>query len=1576
MVWNKYRPRQYLLLTLALTLILAVQITSNPATGESSTGTTTISLTPCADAYTVSSTPGTNHGSDTTLIVGRGILWQTTYTEYTLIRFDVSDIPANAQIISAELQLYQHTISGNGPYNVEMYSLQDAWEEDSVTFANQPQPDALLSTKSLPQTPALVTWDVTNIVRHWVAGTYPNWGLMLIPEENRLFSAQFYSREATDHPPRLIIQYVGPTPTPTPTPTSTPTVTPSPTPTVTPTPTAYPDLNVTGIWLQQGQICYQIWNRGWAPAYAPHTSALVIDGQVVAQDTIGNQSIQARERLNRCFPQYTWQCSGASDTVRVCADVDDRVPESDEQNNCHQVQWPCDQQAPQFVEGPRVSDITDHSAQVCWETDEPSRGIVFYDDTAETFTHQVQDTSLLTRHCVTLKPLSAATVYHYYVEVEDTASNTRRSESATFETASLPDTSSPTAAFTLPGTLSGRIPWDVDAVDDIGVDRVVFMVDGRPVHTDYTPPFNWYVDTRDLSEGPHTFSVRAVDKAGNVRSVVATGTVRNQFPEELSPVHVRILSPAAGTEVETGNVAVSVEVTHDQGWPVRTLTYKVDNHTVATHGLPCRGSVFVGGARREICDGEPPFRDTYMLDTSSLPEGAHAIEVIAEDEYGNTGRATVEIQVVHGARLTVTRSVERYGNYFEISLTLTNRGDRAAESVRIMDMHIALVPVEKAYVNGVPITCAVYRGYYRGDFLMECTVDSIPPHESRTLRYKGVVALLSGGITDAHTIGAHLLIQYEDQDLTYDELSVQNLRDMRAAVAAADYLIVTQPEALEHHMWHARVLYTSEGHYSRTELGPVPSSREFGHLYSLMAELAIQKQGVLGFLSTRPYYLASLLTPTGAWGRLFMRGAPSHYGLKYMLIVGDNNVVPSFNYPTSKYPKDTGGRIRNTDYPYGDVDEDLNTLELAVGRIVGEHYEFVVRALESALADTSYQRRAALLNSGPEGWWEMFAREVRLVRNILQSHGMPRGNITVIDNEAYTTPANLLSNALTILGTWACEIADCTRSTTATGDEILTGCRQTPLEDRITYLQERYSWNNWTKVRAAVCQYDDDPKTVEIPPPPEDYAELIQKIDIEDAKNVEHARRNWAREHDCDAGGACVEEIHIPYRLFPSPESASRALLNDVEDALDGQKDVMYVNKHGAPGAWYTFMERRFDQGAEPSHPLVWVNACLTGKYDSEEPWAFSAQNVSAPESAARAGASAYVGAVEVAPAVTSDEMAHEFFDTWAGSRDPVGEVLRRLREDRWTQGGLQKYAALIFNLFGDPKAGMEWGTASTRQMSAPRPRAQTAPPTTLNVDIPDYYVRTVNGEDWVTIPGGRFLYTDAGRPIVPYKSITITVPSGYQVQDVTLVSKSDLEERTGLHVPIYRDIVDPYPPEYMEPVAGWFPLVDYTWTTVAHREEGRTLLLNVYPFHYDPATARSRFYRHFVFRITYVQTPATIVDARLNRTMYHQNDHTARLDVWIQQISQTPQHARLSVVIREVATETVKHSFPTRALHEWQGLGSVSYTWDPTTLGVGMYALNIRLVDAQDRLWAEKVVYFEVKDTRRYEMHFPVLKK
>ena len=98
-----------------------------------------------------------------------------------------------------------------------------------------------------------------------------------------------------------------------------------------------PDLKITDVWSEDSTIYYRIKNTGGKSAGASSTS-LTVDGAPITSDYVA--SLSSRASRTESF-DYTWNCTGTSSRVTVCADHAGDVEEYNEDNNCRSRTWIC-----------------------------------------------------------------------------------------------------------------------------------------------------------------------------------------------------------------------------------------------------------------------------------------------------------------------------------------------------------------------------------------------------------------------------------------------------------------------------------------------------------------------------------------------------------------------------------------------------------------------------------------------------------------------------------------------------------------------------------------------------------------------------------------------------------------------------------------------------------------------------------------------------------------------------------------------------------------------------------------------------------------------------------------------------------------------------------------------------------------------------------------------------------------------------------------------------------------------------------------------------------------------------------
>ena len=162
------------------------------------------------DSYISSANPNANYGGlNTTRIgyeAGGGGAMR------IVLQFDLSTIPANVTINSAEFQYYlaESRPSSDAPMPFLAQFMNASWSEYGVTWNNA----SYLGGPSLPigEVPGTVGWhysDGTAAVQAWHSGSRANFGVLITgderPELNR--SRLFFSREQVGYFPRLVIDY-------------------------------------------------------------------------------------------------------------------------------------------------------------------------------------------------------------------------------------------------------------------------------------------------------------------------------------------------------------------------------------------------------------------------------------------------------------------------------------------------------------------------------------------------------------------------------------------------------------------------------------------------------------------------------------------------------------------------------------------------------------------------------------------------------------------------------------------------------------------------------------------------------------------------------------------------------------------------------------------------------------------------------------------------------------------------------------------------------------------------------------------------------------------------------------------------------------------------------------------------------------------------------------------------------------------------------------------------------------------------------------------------------------------------
>ena len=159
------------------------------------------------DAYTQSSTPNQNFGTNANLRVATGV--------NSHLKFDLSSLPSGTSandIAKATLKLWVNTVTTTGSFDVRRIT--GVWNEATITSNAAPSTggvEVIGVTLTAQDVDSFVTIDLTPLVRDWLDGVVPNNGLALVANAVNT-NVRFDSKEngQTSHEPRLEIFLKGP----------------------------------------------------------------------------------------------------------------------------------------------------------------------------------------------------------------------------------------------------------------------------------------------------------------------------------------------------------------------------------------------------------------------------------------------------------------------------------------------------------------------------------------------------------------------------------------------------------------------------------------------------------------------------------------------------------------------------------------------------------------------------------------------------------------------------------------------------------------------------------------------------------------------------------------------------------------------------------------------------------------------------------------------------------------------------------------------------------------------------------------------------------------------------------------------------------------------------------------------------------------------------------------------------------------------------------------------------------------------------------------------------------------------
>jgi len=766
---------------------------------------------------------------------------------------------------------------------------------------------------------------------------------------------------------------------------------------------ALPDLVITDVWSDQGQICYQIQNIGNGASPGGHETVLYLDGQNRATDLIQTE-LAPEQRLTRCF-SLKWVCTPPQQKVLACANAFGKVTEASTDNNCREELWKCDNDTPLIISGPTVSDITQTSALVKWNTDEDGDSQVEYDEESGLFGMQESSQQPSTYHQTKLTGLKPSTVYQYRVRSADPSGNVVVSKPGFFETLPAEDGVPPTlSAFTIDRVAGDALRYKVSvpASDNICLERVELYLDGQLVGTDYAPSSKtagvasgqgggWF--EFDVLPGvigtpysqfftKHQVLARAMDCAGTPAVIdLPWHPEPDPFDGELyflSPEEDYVLYIAGTTAPPGSSLNISVHAVEYEAEECPSWTGDIDcRHRETTVE---RVEFYVDDDDHPLCISEADQREHSCLwDMSGLTGRWHEIQVkaFAADGRWLSVQRIFEIRA-GAARLDVRRTVQLDNDGLLIRLMVDNVGTISTQLSGVRDNLTGFQSIDKSAVR-YNVQTQYDPAAWRSDVQIDVFDDvgspyALAPGLALTIEYRAVPILypflFSPAWADRYAIGSDPVTvtifeggsftsQSFSRPATWVEQTVARITVDEAVTAwreGSRYLIITNP--------HLLFAYD-------------PSTHDVNLLLSDLGELATLKHAILGYwtYSGLDYDFVDQFienwggSMTGAGGT-----AGGYLSDGYLLIVGETRIVPAAQvcmtpwYSAFWSPDDPC--IPLTDVYYADTHSNLIDPELMVGRIIGNNARELrapvqtIIHLERGDAGFVFDRSQALVMSG------------------------------------------------------------------------------------------------------------------------------------------------------------------------------------------------------------------------------------------------------------------------------------------------------------------------------------------------------------------------------------------------------------------------------------------------------------------------------------------------------------------------------------------------------------------------------------------------------------------------------------
>ncbi len=205
------------------------------------------------------------------------------------------------------------------------------------------------------------------------------------------------------------------------------------------------------------------------------------------------------------------------------------------------------------------------------------------------------------------------------------------------------DTTLPNVSLTAPAVdavvRGTAVTLSADATDNVGVDRVQFLVNGTVVGTDSAAPYSLTWDTETVADGRHNLTARAFDAASNQQ----TSTARQVIVDNFWPNSTITAGPAQGSFVRSTSASFRFTSTD----PASTFECRLDPGAVQACST---GKAYTG-----LLQGRHTF--TVWAVGSAGADGDTEQQPSTRSWFVDTARPSGTVLINGGASVTKSRTV-------------------------------------------------------------------------------------------------------------------------------------------------------------------------------------------------------------------------------------------------------------------------------------------------------------------------------------------------------------------------------------------------------------------------------------------------------------------------------------------------------------------------------------------------------------------------------------------------------------------------------------------------------------------------------------------------------------------------------------------------------------------------------------------------------------------------------------------------------------------------------------------------------------------------------------------------------